>query len=51
MSPKIDQVGIFFWTSFIYGFVALEKGYRMSYVRTLVIFAFVIKYSLKDKNR
>jgi len=50
MLPEINQVAIFFRASFIYDFVALEKGYRMSYMTTLVIFAFERKYSMKDKT-
>jgi hypothetical protein len=46
---EINRVAIFFRVSQIYALVALEKDYRMNYVRTLVIFVFKGKYSMKDK--
>jgi hypothetical protein len=49
MSSEINRVAIFFRASHIYGFLALFNGYRMSYVKTLVIFAFGPKYLKKDK--
>ncbi len=50
MLSEINRVAIFFRASHIYGFVALEKGYRMSYMRTLVIFNFRPKYSLESER-
>jgi hypothetical protein len=50
MSLEINEVAMFFRVSHIYGLVALEKGYRMSYMPTLVISAFDTKYSMKDEN-
>jgi hypothetical protein len=49
--PEINRVAIFVSVSHINDFVALEKAYRMSYMRTLVIFVFERKYSMKDKIR
>ncbi len=49
MSSEINRVAIFFRASHVYGFVALFKGYRMSYMKTVVIFAFWAKYLKKDK--
>ena len=51
MYPEINQVAIFFRASFIYDFVVIFKRYGMSYVRTSVTFALLIKYSMKDKYR
>jgi hypothetical protein len=51
MSSEINRVAIFFRASHTYGFVALQKGYRMSYVKTLVISTFETQYLKKDKNR
>ena len=47
MLSETNPVTIFFRVSFIFSFVALEKSYRMTYVKNLVIFSFEIKDSMK----
>jgi hypothetical protein len=51
MLSKINQVVIFFRVLHIYGLVALERVYQMSYMRTLVISISETKLSINDKNR
>ena len=43
-------MAIVFRASYIYGFVAFEKGYPMCRARILVVLIFMLKYSLIDKN-
>ena len=50
MRSRISLVAMFSKLSQIYHFVAREKGYRMSYTRSLVFSVFITKYSLKDTS-